>query len=61
MFISCPTFVSLEQILMHVKLQFREDLQVKVKGKVSGFPHMICLSFIERMYEKSDAEIGGGG
>jgi hypothetical protein len=46
---------------MHVKLQFREDLQVKVKGKVSGFPHMICLSFIERMYEKSDAEIGGGG
>ena len=28
-FFSCPTFVLLWQILMHVKLQFREHLQVK--------------------------------
>jgi hypothetical protein len=28
----------------------------KAKGRVSGFPRMVCLSFIEKMYEKSDAE-----
>ncbi len=29
-----------------------EDMyKSKVKERVSGFPHMVCLSFIEKMYE----------
>jgi hypothetical protein len=37
---------------MHVKLQFREQLQVKIKEKASGFPHMIGMSFIGKCISK---------
>ena len=55
LFISCPTFVLLWQYLMHVKLQLRNES--KVKERVSGFPHMVCLSFIEKYVRNLMLEI----
>ena len=56
-FISCPTFVLLWQILMHVKLQFRSIDKSKVKERVSGLPHMVWLSFIEKCMRNLMLEI----
>ncbi len=42
---------------MNVKLQSRDKLQVKVKGKASGFPHMVGLSFIGKFISKLISEI----
>jgi hypothetical protein len=33
---------------MCVKLQFRNIYKSKATEKVSGLPHMVCLSFIEK-------------
>jgi hypothetical protein len=57
-FISCPTFVLIQHYLICVKLQLREYLQVKkLKERVSGFPHMLCLSFIEKCVRNLMPEI----
>ncbi len=41
-------FVLLRYYLMCVKLQFRNIYKSKATEKVSGLPHMVCLSFIEK-------------
>jgi hypothetical protein len=56
-FISCPTFVLLWHYLICVKLQFREYLKVKKLERVSRFPHMVCLSFIEKCVRNLMLEI----
>jgi hypothetical protein len=45
-------FILLRYYLMYVELQSRKIYKSKATEKVSGFPHMICLSFIDEKSEK---------
>jgi hypothetical protein len=50
-------FVLLRYYLMYVKLQFRKIYKSKATEKVSGFPHMVCLSFLLKKSEKFKLKI----